>query len=304
MSRFTIDLTPICWSERTHLEPERLTDLRNLEQFINENYVKEGCKPVQHGRVIALRSTDKGRKSSAFASALYLGKYDDMGNTDRFLNGMVKAGHSYEPIRGETVTFLFIGVSKTVYDHLITYTLRNRRIAGGFRANKPWGYVIPYEARDPWLYHGMMEEQLARCKQMKKDHPREPLQAIRSLYPMGVMMPPFMLDFSEEALVKHVFKQRIWERGAQEDTHDVVTSMFETVRAMDPLKWDTLKEHHGPHMEGHNRAMRKLREKRPTLRDLISQKENAQADLMDLDVYELLMDTVGKLPKTMWDKAS
>ncbi|WP_207732336.1 hypothetical protein [Heliobacterium chlorum] len=102
------------------------SDIYKSEHFINENYVEEAFTPIQHGLVIALRATDKGRKSSAFASALYLGKYDDMGNTDRFLNGMVKAGHSYEPIRGETVTFLFIGVSKTVYDHLITYTIRNR----------------------------------------------------------------------------------------------------------------------------------------------------------------------------------
>ncbi|WP_170292149.1 hypothetical protein [Heliobacterium mobile] len=229
MSRFNIDRNPICWNERIHLEPERLNDICNLEYFINENFVKQGFTPIQHGRVSALRATDDGRKSSAFASALYLGKYDDMGNTNRFLNGMVKAGHSYEPIRGETVTFLYIGVSKTAYGHLITYTIRNRRIAGGFRANKPWGFVVPYESKDPWLYHRMMGEQLSRCEQLRKEHPEESLQAIRSLYPVGVMMPPFMLDFSEEALVKNVFKQRIWERGAQGETRDIVNSMFGAV---------------------------------------------------------------------------
>ncbi|MBC9786487.1 FAD-dependent thymidylate synthase [Heliobacterium chlorum] len=304
LKRFSIDLNPICWNERVHLEPERIKDIRQIEHFINENYVEQGFTPIQHGRVIALRSTDKAGQSSAFASALYLGKYDDMGNTNRFLNGMVKAGHSYEPIRGETVTFLYIGVSKTAYDHLITYTIRNRRIAGGFRANKPWGLVVPNEAKDPWIYHRMMEEQLARCERLRKEHPEESLQAIRSLYPMGVMMPPFMLDFSEEALVKNVFKQRIWERGAQGETRDIVNSMFEAVSALDPQKWDTLREYHGLHIEGHNRAMRKLREQRPTLRQLVAKNNNAQADIMDLDVYELLMDTVGKLPKTMWDKAS
>ncbi|MBC9786671.1 hypothetical protein H1S01_19710, partial [Heliobacterium chlorum] len=90
----------------------------------------------------------------------------------------------------------------------------------------------------------------------------------------------------------------------QGETREIVNSMFEAIRTLDAEKWDTLKEYHGPHIEGHNRAMRKLREQRLTLRRLVSKNNNAQADVMDLDVYELLMETVGKLSKTMWDKAS
>ncbi|MCW2279245.1 FAD-dependent thymidylate synthase [Heliophilum fasciatum] len=302
MRKFTIDIDQIAWSSRVCLDPERIPDIRKIEHFINENFVNEGDQVRQYGRVIVLRSTDKGRKASAFASALYLGRYDDMGNTDRFLHGMVRAGHSYEPIRGESVSFLYIGVGKPTYDQLVTYTIRNRRIAGGFRANKPWGYVIPTEARDTLAYSKMMEAQLARCEQLRQES-NEPLQAIRSLYPMGVMMPPFMLDFSEEALAKHVFKQRLWERGTQGETWQIVNAMFEAVRQLDPEKWETLREHHA-HSEDHRRAMFNLREQRPTLRQLLAQFGPLNGDLGDTDVYDLLMGTMGKREKTMWEKAS
>ncbi|MTV47877.1 hypothetical protein GJ688_02615 [Heliobacillus mobilis] len=299
---FSINMNDITGNTLVYMDPKRNEDISNIEYFINRIYASQGYQPVQKGRVIALRATDRDRLTSAFASALYLGKYDDMDNTNRFLNGMVKAGHSYEPIRGESVSFLYIGVSKTTYDHLITYTIRNRRIAGGFRANKPWGLVIPHEAKNPNWYFMMMENQLARCEEVMKEHPEEPLQALRSLYPMGVMMPPFMFDFSEEALVKNVFKQRLWERGAQGETREIVQNMFDAVRELDPEKWDFLKEYHGEHMTTQKRVMRKLRVRRPRLGELLDDKEKNQAtDVLDLDVYKLLMNRLGKAPKTMWD---
>ncbi|QGG47678.1 hypothetical protein [Heliorestis convoluta] len=309
MNKFMIDIEALTKNSNVHLNQERIDDIKNIEKFINENYVAEGYRPVQSGRVIVLRNTDKGRKSSAFASALYLGKYDDMNNTDRFLKGMVRAGHSYEPIRGETISFLYICVGKPTYDHLITYTIRNRRVAGGLRANKPWGFVIPEEAKDKQVYRRLMESQLACCEALvqgaerEKDEGKraEQLQAVRSLYPTGVIVPPFMLDFSEEALAKHIFKQRIWEKGAQGETVEIVQDMYDALYQLDPEKWSCIKEYHGPHIVSHNRAMQKLREQRPKLGQLLKQIKNDQTDVYDLDVYELLMTTVGRLPKTMWE---
>lgn len=308
---FKIDRHQLTENENVYLDLVRSGDIHNIERFINENFVEEGWTPVQHGRVIVLRHTDRNRKSSAFSSALYMGKYSDMGNTQRFLNGMVKAGHSYEPIRGESVSFLFIGVSKPVYDHLTTYTIRQRRVAGGLRANEPWGFVVPYEARDREAYVEVYREQLDRCQRLirraetEKDEGKrnEQLQAVRSLYPTGVILPPFQLDFSEEALVKNIFRQRVWERGAQGETVHVVHDMYEAVKRLDPEKWAFLEEYHGAHIAGHNRAMRQLRDKRPTLGDLLDRYGfDTAADIRKLDVYDFLMSTVGRMSRSMWDK--
>ncbi|MCW2279289.1 FAD-dependent thymidylate synthase [Heliophilum fasciatum] len=299
---FSINMSEITGNDNVFLNPKRQEDIVSIQFFINRIYTMQGFKPVQKGRVIALRQTDRGRLSSAFASALYLGKYSDMDNTERFLKGMVQAGHSYEPIRGESISFLYIGVSKPAYDHLITYTLRNRRIAGGLRANKPWGYVIPKEARNKEAYKAMMESQLAQCEELTcQADTKEQLQAIRSLYPTGVILPPFMFDFSEEALVKNVFQQRLWEPGAQGETKEIVQNMFEAVRELDPEKWDFLREYHGEHMTAHKRAMRKLREQRPSLGELVNKEKAQGEDILTLDVYKLIMEKMGKAPKSMWD---
>jgi hypothetical protein len=315
---FRIDMNQIRKNDSIHLNSEREEDIRQIELYIQKNFVDEGWTPVQHGRVIVLRATDRGRKSSAFSASLYLGKYTEMDDINRFQR-MVKMGHSYEPIRGESISFLYIGVSKPAYDHLITYTVRNRRIAGGLRANEPWGFVVPYEAKDKEAYLEIAMEQLERCQKLirraqdeaSEEKRNEQLQAVRSLYPTGVILPPFQFDFSEEALVKHIFRQRIWEKGAQGETADVVHDMWQAVRSLDPEKWDLLYDYHGPHIVSHLKAMRTLRDKQMTLGQLL---EEAQAkglskepietleQLQNVNLYEWLMGTVGRIPKSMWDK--
>lgn len=315
---FRIDVEQIRKNDSIYLNPDREADIKRIETYIQKNFVEEGWHPIQHGRVIVLRATDRGRKSSAFSASLYLGKYTEMDDINRFQR-MVKMGHSYEPIRGESISFLFIGVSKPAYDHLITYTIRNRRVAGGLRANEPWGFVVPYEAKDKETYLNIAMEQLERCQQLirraqdetSEEKKNEQLQAVRSLYPTGVILPPFQFDFSEEALVKNIFRQRIWEKGAQGETADVVNDMWHAVRSLDPEKWDLLYDYHGPHIVSHLKAMRTLRDKKTTLGQLL---EEAKAKglltepvdrLEQLDtvmLYDLLIATVGKLPKSMWDK--
>lgn len=300
MGEFKIDIEAIRKNENVQMFDWCDEEIRKIEGFINECYVAEGWEPVQHGRVIALRSTDKGRKSSAFAAAMYLAKYDDMANENRFINGMLRAGHSYEPIRGETVTFLFLGVSKPTYDHLITYTLRNRRVAASFRANVPWGFAVPHEAKNKQKYRVAMQTMLNYAEATHEEG--EQLQAVRSMYPAGVLLPPFMFDFSEEALVKNVFTQRVWRRGVQGETAEICRDMLECMKLVDPVKWAALEEYHGAHTEAHGKVMRNLRDNRPSLADILGKaKTPIPTNIEEIDVYKLLMETIGKLPKTMWD---
>ena len=303
--------------------------LTNIENAINACYTEKGFKVVQHGRVIALRATDMDRLSSAFKAGLYLGKYDDMENTERFLNKMVKAGHSYEPIRGENVLFLYIGVGKPVYDHMVTYTVgRPTRIAGGQRANLPWGFEIPAELKgdtSKFFDAGMdgVEYIIDLTKNSDGEMGKQQIQVARSLLPVGYIMPPFLMEFTEEALAKTVFRQRLWEKGAQGATIDVVSDMFECVKQLDPEKWEMLLDYHGPHIARWEKAMRTLRDKPITLGQLadavsehlghattfeeyeaLTEEEALKQDIERdrVDVYDFIINKYGKLPLNMWEK--
>ncbi|CAM3439570.1 hypothetical protein AB1399_11475 [Hydrogenibacillus schlegelii] len=288
--------------------------LDELEAAINAVFVARGETVVQKRRVVALRATDDDRLVSAFKAAMYLGNYHDMANRERFLKRMVRGEHSYEPIRGESILFLFIGVGKPVYDHLVTYSVgRTTRIAAGQRANLPWGYEVPVEAKHPERY---IEMNLPRIREVVQwvtrsaDNPDpEQLQAMRSSLPVGYIMPPFLLEFSEEALIKHVFRQRLFEKGAQGATVDVVSDMWEAVLAIDREKWETLYDYHGPHLPRWRRAMRRLRDEKTTLSALleaagvpVERLPDGRLAVPDRELYPLLMETVGKLPPTMWER--
>lgn len=276
--------------------------LDNIEHFIRVCYEAEGWIVRQSNRVIALRATDQARLSSAFKASLYLGKYGDMANRTRFLQNMVAAGHSYEPIRGESVLFLFIGIGKPVYDHLVTYTVgRPTRIAGGQRANVPWGFELPVEAKNPDEY----EEELERIRnviRLAKQERTEQMQAARAKLPVGYIMPPFLMEFSEEALIKTVFRQRLFEKGAQGATVEVASDMLNACLAVDREKWEFLIDYHGPHTQQWEKAMRTLRKEKYTLRDIASQLGIGVDEALDADLYDMLIETVGKLPPSMWEK--
>lgn len=288
--RFLEDIVPI----DEHLD--------NIEKYIRACYEDQDWNVQQHGRVVLLRSTDEDRLSSAFKASLYLGKYKDMANTNRFLHSMVTAGHSYEPIRGETCLFLFIGIGKPVYDHLVTYTVgRPTRIAGGQRANVPWGFELPVEAKNPAEYDAEMERIRDVIRLAKQDR-TEQMQAARAKLPVGYIMPPFLMEFSEEALIKSVFRQRLFEKGAQGATVEVASDMLNACLQTDHEKWSFLIDYHGPHTQQWEKAMRTLRKERYTILDLVQQAGLNEADALHADLYELLMQTIGKLPPSMWEK--
>lgn len=312
---FVLNRDPILVNPRTHVITDLVpveSMLNDLEKYINICFVDQGDSVVQHGRVIAVRSTDKNRLSSAFKAAIYLGKWDDMDNTERFLKGMVQAGHSYEPIRGEHIAFLYVGVGKPVYDHLVTYSVgRSARIAAGQRANLPWGYEVPVEARQSEVFKDTAVEQIRKVISTVKglgDDQKEQMQAARSLLPVGYLMPPFLYEFSEEALV-HIFQQRLWEPGAQGATKEIVTDMLECVRTLDPEKWEFLQDYHGPHIRQWLKVMRTLRDKRASIADVMNalEKRNIlpvtdEHNLHHIDLYDAIMTVYGNMPPSMWDK--
>lgn len=313
------------FSDKIHID----ANLNFIEKGINNCF--DSSQVVQHGRVIAIRTTDYNRTSSAFKAGIYLGKYSDLDNVDRFLNKMVKAGHSYEPIRGENVLFLFLGVGKPVYDHLVTYTVgRPTRIAGGQRANLPWGFEVPLELKHDIEYFKKkgiesvdnIIEMTRRVddsdNEMQNKIAKQQIQVARSLLPVGYIMPPFLMEFSEEALIKSVFRQRLFENGAQGATVDIVNDMFQCMLIIDPAKWSVLSDYHGSHTIAWQKAMRTLRDKKVTFFDLNTgldnylksnkalQSSDDDTDTQDrrysISVYDYIMETYGKLPPSMWDK--
>lgn len=346
---FKLDRSKLTQNNRVILGDWVNKDLNHLENALFElsRDVPE-MKIVQHGRVIALRATDITRIYSSFKAALYLGKYDDMFNHDRFLTKMVKSHHSYEPIRGESVLFLYVGVGKPVYDHMVTYTVgRPTRIAGGQRANLPWGIEIPMEMKDR---EGYIQRNMERVQHVinltgkgdEKPEQREQMQAARSELPVGYIMPPFLLEFSEEALIKSVLRQRLWEQGAQGGTVDVVNDMWNCLLELDQDKWTFLEDYHGQHTISWEKAMRTIRDKKVTVGDFLAEAEKKFSDLYpplqitgeqgtgkskaladltpemlmenlqnvldkptsvnDMHLINLLTQIYGKLPTTMWDK--
>lgn len=319
---FTIDRKQLLQGGRTVLGDWVEKDLIDLEVSLDKlsKEIPE-VKIIQHGRVVVLRYTDTNRLYSAFKAALYLGKYDDMDNTDRFLTKMVKSGHSYEPIRGENVLFLYIGVGKPVYDHMVTYTVgRPTRIAGGQRANLPWGIEIPMEMKDR---EGYIKRNMQRVQDVinlvgkgdEKPEVREQMQAARSELPVGYIMPPFLMEFSEEALIKTVLRQRLWEQGAQGATVDVVNDMWQCLLQIDKEKWEFLEGYHGQEPIKWEKVMRTLKDKGYKADDLAKKligEENMHYYYQngvehiciptDITLHDALIKVYGKLPPTMWDK--
>src|SRR5699024_10921689 len=95
----------------------------------------ENGVPVCHGdtfKITLIRYSDPDRLNAARNAAIYLGK-KDIGNIRRPLN-IIRQGHVAEVFRGEHAEFIFDDISKDAYDHIVTYTTRTMRVAGGNRA--------------------------------------------------------------------------------------------------------------------------------------------------------------------------
>lgn len=228
-------------------------------------------------KIVLHRYSDPDRSNMARNAAIYLGK-PDRDNVRRPLT-IIRKGHVPEVLRGEMAEFEFIDVSHEVYDHLITYTTRNMRVAGGNRALTCDNFTLPSDRmKDPQLVRQMIEISMNSYKTLLESG--ETPQVARSAMPVNAKVNPFVYQFNLLTLV-HIFTQRLWEPGAQGNTVKVVQGMWELVHAEDPELWDTIRDCHGEEARAWIEVRRKLRRENPEL-------------------YKQLLDQYGHI-KTMWE---
>lgn len=255
----------------------------------------ENGKPVYIGdtfKIILKRYSDPDRMSLAESAAIYLGK-PDRDNTRRPLS-IIKQGHVPEIFRGEHAKFEFVDVSKEVYDHLVTYTTRDMRAAGGNRALTSDDFALPSDK--------VKNEEAVRMNiacsftaYQELLELGETTQVARSAMPVAAKMNPFVYQFNFLTLMQSVFNQRIWQKGAQGNTVKVVKGMFALVHAQDAELWDTALEYFGvPAVEWRN-AGQKL--KRMNVGDFVH--EIQMRSIPDDNVWEVIRGLYGE-EKSMW----
>lgn len=202
-----------------------------------------------------VRYSDPLRLNLARNAAIYLGK-EDKDNIRRPLN-ILRMGHTLEIFRGESVEFLFNGVSKEVYDHLTTYTTRNMRVTCGNRAKLSNGWVMPSDKMKLPSFVGTMVQEIHKLY-LEVGRNESP-QVARSAMPCGATMNEFVIQFNFATLIQAVFPQRIWTHGAQGNTRIVVQRMYELLLEEDKELWETVEECYGAKMQSWMQAYRKLR---------------------------------------------
>jgi hypothetical protein len=207
-------------------------------------------------KIVMHRYSDPHRLNAARNAAIYLGK-PDRDNIRRPLS-IIRQGHVPEVFRGENVEFEFIDVSKEVYDHIVTYTTRDMRVAGGNRALTSDDFTLPSDkVKDMTAVHAAVAASMDNYKQLLELG--ETPQVSRAAMPTSAKMNPFVYKFNFVTLGTSLFKQRIWESGAQGNTVKVVRGMYELVHYMDPELWDLFYEWHGEPATEWVEARRKIK---------------------------------------------
>jgi hypothetical protein len=193
-------------------------------------------------KIILRRYSDPDRLNLARNAAIYLGK-KDRDNIKRPLK-IIRDGHTTAIFRGVMVEFEFIDVSKEVYDHIITYTTANMRAAGGNRALTSDSYTMPSDRmKDPDRVRANIEKSMDAYKDNLQAG--ETPQVARTAMPPSAKLNPFTYQFNFVTLGESLFKQRIWEKGAQGNTVKVIKGMFELCQTVDCELWDTFYEYKG-----------------------------------------------------------
>jgi hypothetical protein len=240
-----------------------------------------------------VRYSDPNRTNLARNAAIYLGK-SDRDNTRRPLS-IIKQGHVPEIFRGEYVEFEFIDVSKEVYDHLVTYTTRNMRVAGGNRALTSDDYTLPsdkvkdyskvqyYASSSMWNYERLLES-------------GETPQVARSAMPIAAKLNPFVFQFNFLTLMQSLFHQRIFQKGAQGNTVKVVHGMWTLVKVQDVELWMTAYEYFGtPAVEWRNVGQRLKKMNSHQL-----YKTLGEAEFSGKTAFDVLRELFGE-EKSMWE---
>lgn len=250
-------------------------------------------------KIILTRYTDPQRLNLARNAAIYLGK-PDRDNVKRPLN-IIKKGHVPEIFRGEFAEFEFIDVSKEVYDHLVTYTTRNMRVAGGNRALVSDDYTLPSDkVKNPSLVETCIDSSMSNYETLLKSG--ETPQVARSAMPVGAKMNPFVFQFNFLTLGQALFPQRIWDKGAQGNTVKVVRGMFELCYNMDAELWMTFQECFGTPMLQWKEVKRKLEKQKITVSEFLNELHQHAlegTENPDTTLTDYLIKRFGEI-KTMW----
>ena len=242
----------------------------------------ENGLPIYQGDTFTIklvRYSDPARLNAARNAARYLGK-PDIANTRRPLS-IIRKGHVPAIFRGEMAEFEFTDVSKEVYDHLVTYSTANMRVAGGNRALKSDGYTMPSDkVKDAekvrTAISGSMHEYYSLINS------GETPQVARSAMPVNAKLNTFVFQFNFLTLGQSVFKQRIWEKGAQGNTEKVVQAMYELVEFMDSQLWMTFYEWYGKPATDWVEVRRKISKDEMTVEELIyALEDSCKGELKD-----------------------
>lgn len=271
---------------------------------MGEIYLNEDGNLYYEGdtfKVVLNRYTDPDRLNLARNAAIYLGK-KDRDNIKRPLN-ILRDGHVTAIFRGEHAEFEFIDVSKEVYDHIITYTTANMRAAGGNRALVSNDYTMPSDRmKNPELVKENIERSMEAYRSNLDN--KETRQIARSAMPVSAKMNPFVFQFNFVTLGESVFKQRIWEKGAQSNTAKVIEGMFELCKAMDKELWERFYEYKGTPALQWEEVRKKLNKEKLTVNqlrnELLALDENHELGQNgDESIIDFLVKRSGGL-KSMW----
>lgn len=252
-------------------------------------------------KIFLNRYSDPDRLNLARNAAIYLGK-PDRDNIKRPLR-IIKDGHVPAIFRGEHAEFEFVDVSKEVYDHIITYTTANMRATGGNRALASKDYAMPSDKMKDaesveaaiqgsmWAYNHLLEN-------------KETKQVARSAMPISAKMNPFVYQFNFVTLGESIFKQRLWEKGAQGNTVKVVEGMYELCKAMDHDLWETFYQHKGTPALTWEEVRKNLTKKNLTVHQLLNELHAKSVDPdsgqnADESIVDYLSKKYGGL-KSMW----
>ena len=240
------------------------------------------------------RYSDPERLNLSKSAAIYLGKRD-FKNVRRPLT-ILRKRHVPAIFRGEMAEFEFIDVSKEVYDHIITYTTANMRAAGGNRALVSDDFTMP---SDKMKNPGRVRDNIIRSMQAYQDNLEagETPQVSRSAMPVAAKLNTFLYQFNFVTLGESIFKQRIWEKGAQGNTVKVIKAMYELCSHMDKELWDTFYKYHGtPSIEW---ALTGDKLEKLTMYQLVNKLQETSLDISQRPAVEVLRSLFGE-QKTMW----
>lgn len=257
---------------------------------------------VYHGdtfQIIMHRYSDPKRLNMARNAAIYLGK-SDRDNIKRPLS-IIRQGHVNMVARGECAEFEFVDVDKPTYDHIITYTTQNMRVAGGNRALTSDDFTVPSDKiKNPDLVKEKIQSSMNNYKDLLEAG--ETPQVSRAAMAVSAKLNPFVYQFNFVTLGESLFKQRIWESGAQGNTVKVVKGMWELVHSIDPEFWDTVYEWYGKPATDWVEVRRKLKKKNITVGNItrsIITNTKEEKTFLDMPLEEYLVMVYGE-QKSMW----